>query len=93
MELKVKLKIKEVEVELTMEDVKKLKELLEGLCETKIEKRMEYMPYYWHWWDWYYKPDPHRDWFITCKGNSAGTVSTDSYTAALSDNITYTLTK
>jgi hypothetical protein len=91
MELKLKLKIKEVEVELTMEDVKKLKELLEGLCETKVIK--EYLPHYWHWYDWWYQPELHDKWYVQCGANSASTVKNNSYTAALSDNITFTLNK
>jgi len=42
MELKLKLKVKDVEIELTTEEAKKLAQLLAGLVG---EKRVEYVPY------------------------------------------------
>ena len=93
MELKLKLKIKEVEVELTMEDVKKLKELLAELCETKVIKEKEYLPYYWNWRDWYYKQEPWYNPVVTCHAYTNTSTAENTYTSALSDNITYTLTK
>ena len=58
MELKIKLKVKDVEIELTEDEALELKDLLDKLCTQKTE----YMPYYryfptWTWpLEWWQQP-------------------------------------
>ena len=60
MEIKLKLKVRDVEIELTKDEAIKLKELLSELTGKEIVKEKEYVPYpnpYYPYirWDWGYK--------------------------------------
>lgn len=66
MDVKLKLTIKDNEIELTEKEAKELYTVLKNLVGDKesvrvIERFKEYWPYYYYWWNNipYYKDDPH----------------------------------
>jgi hypothetical protein len=51
MEVKLKIKVKDVEIELSKNDAEELRKLLNDLCGERVIK--EYVPYYPYWRYWY----------------------------------------
>ena len=84
MEIKLKLKIKDVEIELTMEEMKKLKELLNELTGREVIEEKEYIPYYpYRYNDWWYYEQPYKwysPWTILCDNKTDNNIT---YTATL----------
>ena len=90
MELKIKLKVKDVEIELTKDEAIELKDLLDKLCTQKTEY-VPWQPYYptYPTYPWTYSPEWWRttdggtrwDWAIPCDDNTTWT------TTNISDNV------
>ena len=89
MEAKIKLKVKDVEIEMSIEEAKELKTILEGLTGKEIVKeviREHYHEHYHDYWnDWWHRHYPY-DVTWTCDRSNAITGSAQ-YTAELSNNI------
>jgi hypothetical protein len=81
MEIKLKLKIKDVEIELSPDEAKKLIEVLQAVCGGKMQivEKKEYIPYYyphpyyWEWPYWTYISSKTSDIWIAL-GQSEGTI-------------------
>lgn len=83
MELRLKLKVKDVEIELSVDEARKLAELLAGLVG---EKRTDYVPYTVPvpWWDQWPYP-----WHVTAYANTWGGESAQIY--SVSDGVSVTV--
>lgn len=73
MEIKIKLKVKNVDIELSLEEIKELKEILEKITGKEIIREKEYIPYY----PYVIEPYPYRPWkhwesWITWKTTTGG---------------------
>ncbi len=66
MDIKIKLKVKDVEIELSLEELRELKEIIETLTEKKIE----YVPYVRPYVPTYPYPEPWIHWDITTDSSS-----------------------
>lgn len=88
MEAKIKLKVKDVEIEMSIEEAKELKTILEGLTGKEIVKeviREHYHEHYHDYWDeWWHRRYPYVTW--TCDASNTNT-GYSQYTAKLNDNI------
>jgi len=75
MEIRIKLKIKGVEIELDLKEAKELKEILEGITgnKTEIIKEKEYVPYYPYRYPYY--PEPYNPWTVTWTSDASSTIS------------------
>lgn len=70
MEIKLKLKVRDVEIELTKDEAIKLKELLDGLTGKEIIKEKEYVPWYPYRWYPYYTQTYWDTYTTTATGNT-----------------------
>lgn len=78
MEIKLKLKIKDTEIELSEKEVGELRDIMDRLFP---KQRTEYVPYYPYVWTEPWKVSPY--WTVYC-GTNTSEVNTISYTAVLS---------
>jgi len=100
-ELKIKLKVKDVEIELTKDEALELKDLLDKLCTQKTEY-VPWQPYYptyptWTWpLEWWQQPYTYGtttggtrwDWAIPCSTETVTNDPTNVWTTTnISDNV------
>ena len=85
MEARIKLKMKDVEIEMSIEEAKELKTILEGLTGKEIVKeviREHYHDHHHeHWTGWWHRYQPYVTW--TCSNAITGHAQ---YTASLTGN-------
>ena len=86
MEARIKLKVKDVEIEMSIEEAKELKTILEGLTGKEIVKETirEHYPerYRGYWDDWWHRRLPYVTW--TC--DNTAITGCIKYTTSLTDN-------
>ena len=65
MEAKIKLKVKDVEIELSIDEAKELKQILEGLTGKEIVREVHHDHWHESFHDWWYRRYPEVTW--SCK--------------------------